>query len=154
MKKMMMVLMMVFGLSAVFADSYVAFTSKEGLALYNNNDQTAFHTFVKSVFESGTSCLTNQQKKNSTLIVVTDEQRAVHMVLVVKDEKNPKLYWVAVGNFYKDGNPDIDSIKGFTVETSLKTDPVIVGLSFIKEKVLQINNIDKEKVVYSMVEDN
>ena len=154
MKKMVMVLMMVFGLSAVFADPYVAFTSKEGLALYNNYDNTDFNAWIKSLFKNGTDGLTEKEKRNSTLIIVVDDQRAIHSVWVVIDEKNPKIYWVCTGDFDKNGLLIEKTFEGFKIETSLKTDPVIVGLSFIKEKVLQINNVDKEKVVYSMVVTN
>lgn len=154
MKKMVMVLMMVFGLSAIFADSYVAFTSEEGLALYNNYDNTEFNTWIKSGFKSGTDALTEKEKRNSTLIIVVDDQRAIHSVWVVIDEKNPKIYWVCTGDFDKNGVLIEKTFEGFKIETSLKTDPVMVGLSFIEEKVLQINNVDKEKVVYSMVVTN
>lgn len=150
MKKMVMVLIMVFGLSAIFADSYVAFTNKKGLVLYNNNDQTAFNTYVKSLFEGATSDYTDKEKKNSALIVVTDVQHAIHIVLVGIDVKNPKLYWVFTGDLDKNGEPEENTFKSFIVETDLKTDPVTVGLSFIKEKVIQINNVDKNKVVYQM----
>lgn len=151
---MIVVLMMVFGLSAVFADSYVAFTNKEGLALYNGYDNTEFNTWVKSCFEAGTSDFTDKEKKNTALIVVVDGQRAIHSVWVVIDVKNPKLYWVCTGDFDKNGVLIEETFKSFEVETDLKTDPVTVGLTFIKEKVIQINNVNKDKVVYQMAINN
>ena len=151
MKKMMIILMMVLTIgAAVFADSYVAFTSKEGLALYNDYDNTGFNTWVKSCFEAGTSDCTDKEKEDSTLIIVVDNRRAIQSVWVVIDEKNPKLYWVCTCDFDKNGELIDKTIESFSVETSSKTDPVLVGLAFIKEKVIQINNIDKEKVVYQM----
>lgn len=152
MKKMIMVLMVliVSMTTTLFADSYVAFTNKEGLALYNGYDNTEFNTWVKSCSEAGTSDWTYKEKKNSALIIVVDDQRAIHSVLVVINVKNPKLYGVCTGDFDKNGQLLENTFKCFAVETSLKTDPVMVGLSFIKEKVLQINNVDKEKVVYGM----
>ena len=44
MKKIVILMLMVFGLSAVFADSYVAFTSKEGFEVYCNSDHTELDT--------------------------------------------------------------------------------------------------------------
>ena len=148
---MMIILMMVLTIgAAAFADSYVAFTSKEGLALYNDYDNTGFNTWVKSCFEAGTSDCTDKEKEDSTLIIVVDNRRAIQCVWVVIDEKNPKLYWVCICDFYKNGELIDKTIESFNVETSSKTDPVLVGLNFIKEIVFQVNNIDKEKVVYQM----
>lgn len=149
MKKMMMILMMVFGLSAVFADSYVAFTDKKGLELYNGYDQTKFNTWVKSCFEAGASDCTEKEKRNSTLIIVVDDQRAIHGIWVVIDEKNPKVYWICTADFDENGQIE-ETFEDFKVETDLKTDPVTVGLAFIKERVIQINNVNKDKIVYQM----
>ena len=151
MKKMIMILMalIVSMTTTLFADSYVAFTNKEGLALYNGYDQTDFNTWVKSRFEAGTNDCTEKEKKNATLIIVVDDQRAIRTVWVDIDVKNPKLYWVYTIDFDKNGVPIKETFEAFKVETDLKTDPVTVGLSFIKEKVFQVNNIDKGKVVYS-----
>ena len=151
MRKMIMILMMVFGLSTVFADSYVAFTSKEAAALYESNEEKReiFDAAVKEEFEAGTNDFTEKEKKNATLIVVVDDQHVIHFVWVDIDVKNPKLYWVYTIDFDKNGVLIKETFEAFKVETDLKTDPVTVGLSFIKEKVIQINNIDKGKVVYS-----
>ena len=113
--------------AAVFADAYVAFTDREGLALYNGYDNTEFNAWIKSCFKNGTDSLTEKEKKNSTLIVVVDDQRAIHSVWVVIDEKNPKIYWICIGDFDKNGVLDEKTFEGFKVETSLKTDPVTVG---------------------------
>lgn len=149
MRKMIMVLMMVFGLSAAFADSYVAFTSEEGLSLYNRYDNTDFDTWAKECFETATSDYTDKEKKNATLIIVVGDKRAIHFVWVYIDVKNPKIYWVYTFDFDENGQSLENTFKGFEVETDLKTDPVLVGLNFVKEIVFQVNNIDKGKVVYS-----
>lgn len=154
MRKMIMVLMMVFGLSAAFADSYVAFTSEEGLELYNGYDNTEFNNWVKSYYNGVNKDATDKEKKNSTLIIIIDDQCIIHYVWVDIDVKNPKIYWVYTGDFDKNGNLDENSMLSFKLETSLKTDPVTVGLSLIKENVIQINNVNKEKVVYTITEYN
>ena len=145
-----MVLMMVFGLSAIFADSYVAFTNKQPIEIYESNEEkrAAINTWVKSYFETVTSDSTDEEKKNASLIIVVDDQRVIHTVWVDIDIKNPKLYWVYIFDFDENGQPLENTLKTFEVETDLKTDPVTVGLAFIKEKVIQINNVNKNKVVY------
>lgn len=151
MKKIMILMALIVSMTtAVFADSYVAFTSKEGLALYNGYDHTEFDSWVKEGFEAGTNDCTEKENKNSTLIIVVDDQRAIHSVWVVIDVKNPKIYWICTGDFDKNGLLIEETFEGFKIETDLKTDPVTVGLLFIKERVLQINNVDKDKVVYQM----
>ena len=145
MKKMMMILMMVFGLSAIFADSYVAFTSQQVIEIYENDEaeRAVFDAEVKSRFEYWAKLggLSKQQRKDSTQIIIINDTGVLYEVWVYTDDS--KIFGIAIVD--ADGNPAGD----YHYEASSKTDPVLVGLNFIKEIVFQVNNIDKGKVVYS-----
>ena len=145
MKKMMMILMMVFGLSAIFADSYVAFTSQQVIEIYENDEaeRAVFDAEVKSRFEywAKLGVLSKQQRKDSTQIIIINDTGVLYEVWVYTDDS--KIFGIAIVD--ADGNPAGD----YHYEASSKTDPVLVGLNFIKEIVFQVNNIDKGKVVYS-----
>ena len=148
MKKMMMVLVMVFGLSAVFADSYVAFTSQNIIEDYENNeeDKALFNAKVKSEFESGANFegLSKQQRKAYTYIVVINDTDLLYRIVVHTTDS--KVFGIVIAD--ADSNP----IGYYHYEASSKTAPVLVGLNFIKEIVLQVNNIDKNKVVFTAFE--
>ena len=145
MKKMVMVLMMVFGLSAVFADSYVAFTDEKTAALYESDEaeKAILDAEVKSRFEYWAKLggLSKQQRKDSTQIIIINDTDLLYEVWVYTDDS--KIFGIAIVD--ADGNPAGD----YHYEASSKTDPVLVGLNFVKEIVFQVNNIDKNKVVYS-----
>ena len=146
MKRMLMVLMMVFGLSAVFADSYVAFTSKEALALYERDEEgrAVFDAAVKEEFEyfANRDKYSKQELKRFSHIIVVNETDVLYKVWVYSDDS--KIFGISITD--ADNNP----IGEYRYEASSKTDPVLVGLSFIKEIVFQVNNIDKNKVVYNV----
>ena len=150
MKKMIMVLMMVFGLSAVFADSYVAFTSKEEFEKYRDSNHSEFDAAFKEAFEEGTADLSAKQKKNSSIIIVYGDNDDVikKLILVYHYVYDPKTYGVIVfdSNFNKIVNRRIYAIE--------KQDPVQIGLGCIKEYVTHVVNIDKEEVVFAIEENN
>lgn len=146
MKKMVMILMMVFGLSAVFADSYVAFTSKEALSLYESDEEgrATFDAAVKEEFEyfANRDKYSKQELKRFSHIIVINETDVLYKVWVYSDDS--KIFGIAITD--AENNP----IGDHHYEASSKTDPVLVGLNFVKEIVFQVNNIDKNKVVYSV----
>ena len=148
MKKILMVLTMVFGLSAVFADSYVAFTSQNVIEDYENNEEERafFDAAVKLTFEEGAKSngLSKQQRKDYTYIVVVNDIGLLYEICV--NTTDSRVFGIAIGD--ADDNP----ASYYHYEASSKTDPVLVGLSFIKEIVLQVNNIDKNKVVFTAFE--
>ena len=143
-----MVLVMVFGLSAVFADSYVAFTSQNVIERYENNEEEKafFDAAVKSAFEDGAKSLglSKRQRKDYTYIVVVNDIDLLYEICV--STKDSRVFGIAIGDV--DGNP----VGYYHCEASSKTDPVLVGLNFIKEIVLQVNSIDKNKVVFTAFE--
>lgn len=145
MKKMMMVLMMVFGLSAVFADSYVAFTSKEEFEMYRDSNHSEWDANQKALFEEATADLSAKQKKNCTIIIVCDYNRDVikNHILVYKCIDDPKTYKVMVFDY-------VNVIVNRQIYATEKQDPVQIGLSCIKEDVTHVVNIDKEKVVFAV----
>ena len=148
MKKMMMVLVMVFGLSAVFADSYVAFTGQNVIEDYESNEEekAALDAAVKSWFEEGAKFLglSKQQRKDYTYIVVFNDIDLLYEIVVCTTDS--KVFGIVIADV--DGN----TVGTYHCEASSKTDPVLVGLKFIKEIVLQVNNIDKNTVVFTAFE--
>ena len=146
MRKMMMILMMVVTIgAAAFADSYVAFTDKEGLALYERNEEgrAVFDAAVKEEFEYFTNRgkYSKQELKRFSHIIVVNETDVLYKVWVYSEDS--KIFGISIAD--ADGN----TIGDYHYETSSKTDPVLVGLNFVKEIVFQVNNIDKGKVGYS-----
>ena len=145
MKKMMMDLMMVFGLSAVFADSYVAFTDNQPIEIYERDEEgrAIIDAAVKERFSYWATLgrLSKQEQKDSTQIVVINETGVLYEVWVYTDDS--KIFGIAIID------ADDNNVGDYHYEASSKTDPVLVGLNFIKEIVFQVNNIDKNKVVYS-----
>lgn len=141
MKKMIMVLMMVFGLSAVFADSYVAFTSEEAFNNYCDSDHTEFDTLVKEVFEKAFSDITNQKKKKTTFIVVVDDKvNIIYCILLYAYDS--KSFGVIIFDDH------FDRIVDTGIFTYKKYDPVMVGLSCLKERVTHILDLDKMEVIF------
>ena len=146
MKKMMMVLMMVVTISAaVFADSYIAFTDNQPIEIYESSEEARaiFDAEVKERFAYWTTLgrLSKQEQKHSTQIIVINETDVLYEVWVHTDDS--KIFGIAIVD--ADGN----NVGDYHYEASSKTDPVLVGLNFVKEIVFQVNNIDKGKVVYS-----
>ena len=141
MRKMIMVLMMVFGLSAVFADSYVAFTSKEGFEVYCNSDFIDFDCVKECL-----SDFTDQQKKKATFIVVVgDEVNIIYYVLLYAYDS--KTFGSIVYDY------DFNIIKKCNIYPDIEVDPVFLCSSIISEEVSHIINIDKEEVVFAIVEE-
>lgn len=147
MKKMMMVLMalIVSMTTTLFADSYVAFTSEGAVALYESDEavRAVINASVKQKFEYWATLggLSKQERKNTVQIVVVSETDMIAEVWVYTEDS--KIFGIAMVD--DDGNP----IGDYHYEASSKTDPVLVGLNFVKEIVFQVNNIDKDKVVYT-----
>ena len=142
MKKMFMVLMMVFGLSAVFAGTYAAFTDNEEFEEYYNTDHSEWDANQKAFFEECTADLSAKQKKNSKLIIVCGGKGDViknHILVFIRDSET---YGVIVF----DDNFDI--IVHRMVYAYEKTNPVMIGLSFIKDQVTHIVDIDNQKVIF------
>lgn len=146
MKKMVMVLMMVFGLSAVFADTFVAFTSKEEFEKYRDSNHSEWDASQKAFFEETTADLSAKQKKNCTLIIVCDDNSDVikNHILVFHYIYDPKTYKVIVFD------DNFNAIVNRQIYATEKQDPVQIGLSCIKEDVTHVVNIDKEKVVFAV----
>lgn len=139
---MIMILMMVFGLSAVFADSYVAFTNDEEFEEYWDSDHSKWDAEQKAFFEETTADLSAKQKKNTKLILVCGSNDGVIKNHIIVLNVKPKTYAVIVF----DNNFDIITYRSvFTYE---KADPVMVGLSFIKDQVTHIVDIDNQIVIF------
>lgn len=142
MKKMLMVLMMVFGLSAVFADTYVAFTNDEEFEKYCNSDHSKWDADQKAFFEESTADLSANQKKRSSLILVCGSNDGVIKNHIIVLNVKPKTYAVIVF----DNNLDVITYRYvFTYE---KADPVMVSLGFIKDQVTHIVDIDNQTVIF------
>ena len=147
-----MILMMVFGLSVVFAGTYVAFTSKEEFEKYCNTDHSEWDASQKAFFEETTADLSAKQKKRSSLILVCGDNDGVikNHIIVYHLIHDPKTYGVIV---FDDNFNIIVNSRVYAYE---KTDPVMVGLSFIKDQVTHIVDIDKQEVIfesYNMVKE-
>lgn len=142
MKRMLMVLMMVFGLSAVFAGTYVAFTSEEAFNEYCDSDHTEWDAEQKAFFEETTADLSAKQKKNTKLIIVCGDNDGViknHILVLIRDSETSAVM-VFDDNF--------DIIVYRMVYVYEKTDPVMIGLSFLNDKVTHIVDIDNQKVMF------
>lgn len=142
MKKMVMILMMVFGLSAAFAGTYVAFTSEEAFNEYCDSDHTEWDADQKAFFEETTADATAKQKKKTTLIIVCDSGNdgviKNHILVYAYDSKS---FGVIIFDDHFDRIVDTD------IFTYKKTDPVMVGLSCLKEQVTHILDLDKMEVM-------
>lgn len=146
MKRMLMVLMMVFGLSAVFADTYVAFTNNEEFEEYCNSNHSEWDAQQKAFFEETTADLSSKQKKRCSLIIVCGDNGGVikNHILVYHNIYDSKAYGVIV---FDDNFNVIVNRRIYALE---KQDPVQVGLNCIKEDVTHIVNIDKGKVIFAV----
>lgn len=142
------VTMMVFGLSAVFAYTYVAFTNSEEFSEYYYSDHSEWDASQKALFEEATADCTAKQKKNMVLILVCGDNGGVikNHILVCHHPNDPEAYSIIVF----DDNFNI--IVNRLVYTSPKADPVQVGLNFIKSEVTHIFDIDKQKVIFESYE--
>ena len=127
--------MIVFGLSAVFADSYVAFTDQQAIEQYENNEEVRAeaNAAVKEVFNYRTNSngYTKQELKRFTMIVVVNETGVLYEIWVYAANSN--VFGIAIAD--ADGNPAGD----YRYEANSKADPVLVGLNFIKEIVFIAN---------------
>ena len=148
MKKMFLILMMVFGLSAVFAGTFVAFTSEEEFEEYCNTDHSEWDAEQKAFFEETTADLSAKQKKNTRLILVCGDDAEVikNHIIVYHLIHDPKAYGVIV---FDDNFNIIVNSRVYVYE---KTDPVLVGLYFLNDKVTHVVDIDKNKVVFTTIE--
>lgn len=139
---MVMILMMVFGLSAAFAGTYVAFTSEEAFNEYCDSDHTEWDADQKAFFEETTADATAKQKKKTTLIIVCDSGNdgviKNHILVYAYDSKS---FGVIIFDDHFDRIVDTD------IFTYKKTDPVMVGLSCLKEQVTHILDLDKMEVM-------
>ena len=146
MKKMVMVLMMVFGLSAVFADTFVAFTSKEEFEKYRDSNHSEWDASQKAFFEETTADLSAKQKKRTSLIIVCGDNNDVikNHILVYHNIYDSKAYGVIVFD------ENFDVIVNRQIYALEKSDPVQVGLNCIKEDVTHVVNIDKGKVIFAV----
>lgn len=140
---MIMILMMVFGLSAVFAGTYVAFTSEEAFNEYCDSDHTEWDADQKAFFEEVTADGTAKQKKKTTLIIVCDSDNdgviKNHIIVYAYDSKS---FGVIIFDDHFDRIVDTDI---FTYE---KTNPVMIGLSCLKAQVTHILDLDKMEVTF------
>ena len=145
MKKMMMVLMMVFGLSVVFAKSFVVLTDDESVAYYSTHTEIE-NNAIKGFFVDG--CVSNgfpeSDWKSFTQIVVFEKDVCIYNIWVCS--RDPKNFGISVTGY--NGNPN----GVYHCDTAKKTDPLQVGLSFIDRRILQIYNVDDEKLVYNTYE--
>lgn len=142
MKKMILVLMMVFGLSAVFAGTFVAFTSEEAFNNYCDSDHTEWDAEQKAFFEETTADGTAKQKKKMTLIIVCSDNSDViknHILVYAYDSKS---FGVIIFDDH------FDEIVNTGIYTYEKTNPVMVGLSCLKEQVTHILDLDKMEVTF------
>lgn len=143
MKKMFLILMMVFGLSAAFAGTYVAFTSEEAFNDYCDSDHTEWDASQRAFFEETTADATAKQKKKTTLIIVCDSGNdgviKNHILVYAYDSKS---FEVIVFDDH------FDEIVNTGIYTYEKTNPVMVGLSCLKEQVTHILDLDKMEVTF------
>lgn len=143
MKKMVIILMMVFGLSAAFAGTYVAFTSEEAFNEYCDSDHTEWDAEQKAFFEETTADLSAKQKKKVTLIIVCDSGNGGiiknHILVYAYDSKS---FGVIIFDDH------FDKIVNTGIFTYEKTNPVMVGLSCLKEQVTHILDLDKMAVTF------
>lgn len=141
-----MVLMMVFGLSAVFAGTYVAFTNNEEFEEYCGSDHSEWDASQKAFFEETTADFSSKQKKRCSLIIVCGDNGDVikNHIFVCHNVYYPEIYGVIVF----DSNFDV--IVQRQIYATEKQDPVQIGLSCIKEEVTHVVSIDKNKVVFAI----
>ena len=148
MKRMIMVLMMVFGLSAVFAKSFVVLTDDESVAYYATHTKVE-NDAIKGFFVDG--CVSNgypeSDWKSFTQIVVYEKGYCIYNIWVCS--RDPKMFGIGFTSFI--GNPDGEN-KAYHCDTTKKTDPLQVGLNFIDRRILQVYSVDDEKIVFSSYE--
>lgn len=137
MKKMVMVLMMVFGLSAVFAKSFVVLTDDESVAYYAKHSEVE-NDAIKKLFKDGVidGGFPESDWKSFTQIVVFDKTGCCNIIWVCTRDKK------SFGISYSDD-------ENYHCDTTVKTDPLQVGLNFIRKQVVQIYCVDDEKLIYN-----
>ena len=143
MKKMMMILMVliVSMTTRLFAGTFVTFTSEEAFNNYCDSDHTEFDTSVKEVFEESLADYTNQQKKKATFIIVVDDKVNIiyYVIIYAYDSKS---FGVIIFDDH------FDRIVDTGIFTYKEYDPVMVGLSCLKERVTHIVDLDKMEVIF------
>lgn len=142
MKKMFLILMMVFGLSAAFAGTFVAFTSEEAFDDYCNSDHVEWDASQRAFFEESFVDIPAKNKKKATLIIVCDSGNDVIKNHILVYAYDPKSFGVII---FDDHFDEIVNTRIFTYE---KTNPVMVGLSCLKEQVTNIVDLDKMEVTF------
>ena len=140
MKKILMVLMMVFGLSAIFADSYVVLTDDESVAYYSRNTKVE-NEAIKGFFVDGVVDFPESDWKSFTQILVFEKDICIYNIWVCS--RDQKKFGILVTGF--NGNPSGD----YHCDTTKKTDPLQVGLNFIDRKVVQVYCVDDEELIYN-----
>ena len=145
MKKILMILMMVFGLSAVFAKSFVVLTDVESVAYYSRNTKIE-NDAIKGFFVDGvvSNGYPESDWKSFTQVVVFEKGVCIYNIWVCS--RDPKNFGISVTGFK--GNPN----GVYHCDTTKKTDPLQVGLNFIDRRVLQVYSVDDEKLVYNTYE--
>ena len=142
MKKMFLILMMVVTMGAAFAGTYVAFTNDEEFEKYCNSDHPKWDADQKAFFEGTTADLTAKQKKRTSLIIVCGSNDGIIKNHIIVCNVKPKMYVVVVFD------DNFDEIVNRSVFTYGKADPVLVGLSCLKEQVTHIVDIDNQTVIF------
>ena len=140
MRKMMMILMMVFGLSAAFAKSFVVLTDDESVEYYSRNTKVE-NDAIKGFFKDGVVNLPKSEWKKYTKIIVFDKTGCIYSIWLYS--KDRKVFGISIVGY--NGNPNGD----YHCDTTKKTDPLQVGLNFIDKKILQIYSVDDEKLIYN-----
>lgn len=138
-------LTLVVGVGA-FAKAYVAFTDMESFEIYrsNINNINACRENLTAEFNERLASFSKKERKCFTHIVVSnyDSGRIYTITVYTEDSKN---FGVVV---YDDFNSQ--KVGAYNYATLKKTDPVLVGLSFIKEMIYIVVDVD-ECIIHSSI---
>ena len=133
--------------TAVFADSYVAFTSEEEFEEYCDSNHSEWDAELKALFEESTADYSAKQKKRFSLIVVrggNNDEDIKNIIIVYHHIHDSKTYGVII---FDENYNIIVNQKVYAYEDS---NPVQVGLSCLKEEVTHVVNINKGKVIFAL----
>ena len=141
--------MMVFGLSAAFAKSFVVLVDEESVAYYSRNFK-AENKAIKGFFVDGVVAngYPESDWKSFTQIIVFEKGICIYNIWVCS--RDPKAFGISVAGFFN-GNPS-GNYHVYHCDTTKKTDPLQVGLNFIDRRVLQVHSVDDEKLIYNTCE--
>lgn len=144
----MIVLVIVFGLSLIaFAGTFVAFTSEEAFNDYCDSDHVEWDASQRAFFEESIADMQVKNKKKATLIIVCDSGKGgVIKNHILVYEYDSKSFGVVIFDDH------FDIIVDTGIYTYKKTDPVMVGLSCLKEQVTHIVDLDKMAVTFWVFE--